>query len=110
MQAGLTTRRLTFRDIFLATTIPLWLRIEVFLLSWARNPLSSKPVLDGESTARPRWPSSTSSRYSTNRDDDTRPSARSVRPSLNDDVYPLHPDLRKIYEEEKKKKSSTRNQ
>ena len=44
MQAGLTTRRLTFRDIFLATTIPLWSRIEVFLLSWARNPLSSAPV------------------------------------------------------------------
>ena len=37
MQAGLTTRRLTFRDIFLATTIPLWLRIEVFLLTRARN-------------------------------------------------------------------------
>ena len=33
MQAGLTTRRLTFRDIFLATTIPLWSRIEVLLLS-----------------------------------------------------------------------------
>ena len=33
MQAGLTTRRLTFRDIFLATTIPLWSRIEVFLLT-----------------------------------------------------------------------------
>ena len=44
MQAGLTTRRLTFRDIFLATTIPLWSRIEVFLLSWARNPVSSEPV------------------------------------------------------------------
>ena len=44
MQAGLTTRRLTFRDIFLARTIPLWLRIEVFLLSWARNPVSSAPV------------------------------------------------------------------
>ena len=28
--------------------------------------------------------SSTSSMYSTTRDDDTRPSARSVRPSLND--------------------------
>ena len=62
MQAGLTTRRLTFRDIFLATTIPLWLRIEVFLLSWARNPLSSAPVplarsrvatLDGGSTTYP---------------------------------------------------------
>ena len=39
MQAGLTTRRLTFRDIFLATTIPLWSRIEVFLLSRARNPV-----------------------------------------------------------------------
>ena len=26
------------------------------------------------------------------------------------DVYPLHPDLRKVYEEEKKKKSSTQNQ
>ena len=44
MQAGLTTRRLTFRDIFLATTIPLWSRIEVFLLSRARNPVSSEPV------------------------------------------------------------------
>ena len=44
MQAGLTTRRLTFRDIFLATTIPLWSRIEVFLLSRARNPVSSAPV------------------------------------------------------------------
>ena len=51
MQAGLTTRRLTFRDIFfLATTIPLWSRIEVFLLSWARNPVSSAPV----TTARSR--------------------------------------------------------
>ena len=44
MQAGLTTRRLTFRDIFLATTIPLWSRIEVFVLSRARNPVSSAPV------------------------------------------------------------------
>ena len=44
MQAGLTTRRLTFRDIFLATTIPLWSRIEVFLLTGARNPVSSEPV------------------------------------------------------------------
>ncbi len=44
MQAGLTTRRFTFRDIFLATTIPLWLRIEVFLLTVARNPVSSAPV------------------------------------------------------------------
>ena len=44
MQAGLTTRRLTFRNIFFATTIPLWLRIEVFLLIGARNPLSSSPV------------------------------------------------------------------
>ena len=43
MQAGLTTRRLTFRDIFLATTIPLWSRIEVFLLTGARNPVSSAP-------------------------------------------------------------------
>ena len=43
MQASLTTRRLTFRDIFLATTIPLWSRIEVFLLSRARNPVSSAP-------------------------------------------------------------------
>ena len=43
MQAGLTTRRLTFRDIFLATTIPLWSRIEGFLLSRARNPVSSAP-------------------------------------------------------------------
>ena len=39
MQAGLTIRRLTFRDIFLATTIPLWSRIEVFLLTGARNPV-----------------------------------------------------------------------
>ena len=39
MQAGLTTRRLTFRDIFLATTILLWSRIEVFLLTGARNPV-----------------------------------------------------------------------
>ena len=37
------TRRLTFRDIFLATTIPLWSRIEVFLLTGARNPVSSAP-------------------------------------------------------------------
>ena len=44
MQAGLTTRRLTFRDIFLATTIPLWSRIEVFLLTGARNSVSSAPV------------------------------------------------------------------
>ena len=44
MQAGLTTRRLTFRDIFLATTIPLWSRIEVFLLTGARNPVFSAPV------------------------------------------------------------------
>ena len=44
MQAGLTTRRLTFRDIFLATTIPLWSRIKVFLLTGARNPVSSAPV------------------------------------------------------------------
>ena len=44
MQAGLTTRRLTFRDIFLATAIPLWSRIEVFVLSRARNPVSSAPV------------------------------------------------------------------
>ena len=44
MQAGLTTRRLTFRDIFFATTIPLWSRIEVFLLTRARNPVSSAPV------------------------------------------------------------------
>ena len=38
------TRRLTFRDIFLATTIPLWLRIEVCVLTGARNSLSSEPV------------------------------------------------------------------
>ena len=44
MQAGLTTRWLTFRDIFLATTIPLWSRIEVFLLTGARNLVSSAPV------------------------------------------------------------------
>ena len=44
MQAGLTTRRLTFRDIFLATTIPLWSQIEVFLLTGARNSVSSAPV------------------------------------------------------------------
>ena len=44
MQASLTTRRLTFRDIFLATSIPLWSRIEVFLLSRARNPVSSAPI------------------------------------------------------------------
>ena len=44
MQAGLTTRRLTFRDIFLATTIPLWSRIGIFLLAGARNPVSSAPV------------------------------------------------------------------
>ena len=44
MQAGLTIRRLTFRDIFLATTIPLWARTEVFLLTGARNPVSSAPV------------------------------------------------------------------
>ena len=44
MQAGLTTRWLTFRDIFLATTIPLWSRVEVFLLTGARNPVSSGPV------------------------------------------------------------------
>ena len=43
MQAGLTTRRLTFRDIFFATTIPLWLRIEVCVLTGARNPVSSAP-------------------------------------------------------------------
>ena len=59
MQAGLTTRRLTFRDIFLATTIPLWLRIEVFLLTGARKPglfrtcttaRSRVATLDGGST------------------------------------------------------------
>ena len=44
MQAGLTTRRLTFRDIFLATTIPLWSRIEVFLLTGRRNLVSCAPV------------------------------------------------------------------
>ena len=44
MQAGLTIRRLTFRDIFLATTIPLWSRIDVFLLTGAGNPVSSAPV------------------------------------------------------------------
>jgi len=44
MQAGLTTRRLTFRDIFLATTIPLWSRIEVFLLTGMRNPVSPARV------------------------------------------------------------------
>ena len=33
MQAGLTTRRLSFRDIFLAKTIPLWSRVEMFLLT-----------------------------------------------------------------------------
>ena len=44
MQAGLTTRRLTFRDIFLATTIPLWSQIDVFLLTGARNSVSSAPV------------------------------------------------------------------
>ena len=44
MQGGPTTRRLTFRDIFLATTIPLWSRIEVFPLTGARNPVSSAPV------------------------------------------------------------------
>ena len=39
-----STERLdTFRDIFLATTIPLWSRIEVFLLTGARNPVSSAP-------------------------------------------------------------------
>ena len=42
MQAGLTTRRLTFRDIFFATTIPLWLRIEVCVyLKWNRDALIS---------------------------------------------------------------------
>ena len=40
MQAGLATRRLTFRDIFSATTVPLWSRVEVFLFTEARNPLS----------------------------------------------------------------------
>ena len=40
MQVGLTRRRLMFRDIFLATTIPLWSRVEVFLLTGARNPVS----------------------------------------------------------------------
>ncbi len=44
MQAGLTTRRLTFRDNFLATTIPLWSRIEVFLLTGMRNPVSPARV------------------------------------------------------------------
>ena len=44
MQAGLTARRLTFRDIFFATTIPLWSRTEVFLLTGARNQVSSEPV------------------------------------------------------------------
>ena len=44
MQARLTTRRLTFGDIFLATTIPLWSRIGVFLLTGARNPVSSASV------------------------------------------------------------------
>ena len=53
MQASLTTRRLTFRDIFLATTIPLWLWIEVFLLSRARNSVSPAPVLCQNSTQRP---------------------------------------------------------
>ena len=35
---------LTFGDIFLATTIPLWSRIGVFLLTGARNPVSSASV------------------------------------------------------------------
>ena len=54
MQAGLTIRRLTFRGIFLATTIPLWARTEVLLLSWARNPVSSvlPPLSVGEMTLR----------------------------------------------------------
>ena len=39
-QAGLTTRRLTFRDIFSAATIPLWSRVEVFLFTEARKPVS----------------------------------------------------------------------
>ena len=47
----------------------------------ARPPRSSMSLGSISSVAaRPRWPSSTSSRYSTTRDDDTRPSARSVRP------------------------------
>ena len=41
MQAGLTTRRLTFRDIFLATTIPLSSRVEVFLLTTGTRNLVS---------------------------------------------------------------------
>ena len=44
MQAGLTTRRLTFRDIFLATTIPLSSRVEVFLLTGTRNLVSPARV------------------------------------------------------------------
>ena len=61
MQAGLTIRRLTFRDIFLATTIPLWARIEVFLLTGAQPGLfrtctaarSRVATLDGGSTGIP---------------------------------------------------------
>jgi hypothetical protein len=44
MQAGLTTRRLTFREIFSATTIPLWSRVEMFLLTGTRNPVSPTRV------------------------------------------------------------------
>ncbi len=40
MQAGLTKRRLTFRHIFLATAIPLWSRVEVFLLTRTRIAVS----------------------------------------------------------------------
>ena len=40
MQAGLATRRLMFRDIFSATTVSWWSRVEVFLFTETRNPVS----------------------------------------------------------------------
>ena len=43
MQAGLTTSRVTFREIF-ATTIHLWSRVEMFLLTGTRIPVSPARV------------------------------------------------------------------
>ncbi len=49
MQAGLTARRLTFRDIFLAIAIPLCSRIEVIVFMEVRKPLS--PAIEPLPTA-----------------------------------------------------------
>ena len=49
MQAGLTTSRVTFREIFSATTIHLWSRVEMCTRTTARRRVAT---LDGGSTLR----------------------------------------------------------